>query len=289
MNSNPYWVSNIDDEDNLDFPEWQCPMQLEQQAGGYTESQILHGLREVWPNLTGNDDPFHAETSIPEYLRADGTWEEIDLADIFRGVETFFDFQSPDSEWTALFGFDIAARSLEEWERSVAPKLTFGLLARFVANRAPVIATFRPLRVFGRECAPAGVFVSVRNVANKLSDKQLRFPPSARIIDVLRGHELDRFWTQLRWMTEHGVPSLPDNWRGITEATGVLSLIGVVFSLLLAWITGDLTPIFAMTVSAGLAYLAASLYKQRTNPLPPHIETFRDLSLLIANRKPRQA
>jgi len=131
----------------------------------YTESQVLYGLREAWERVTGIDDPFDADTQIDTFMKADDTWDEIDFADIFRGLEEFFGFACSDDEWTGFFGFDIAKRSIDEWNQTVAPKLTFGALARFVADRAPIIASFDPITVFGRHCASAGVFTGVQRLA----------------------------------------------------------------------------------------------------------------------------
>src|SRR5690606_31714730 len=159
------------------------------------------------------------------FMKADGSWEELDFDDIFRGIEKFFGFHCTDSEWNEFFGYRVAERSLDEWERIVAPTLTFGSLAHFVAERAPVVATFDPIRVFDRECAPAGVFTGIQSVADKVTGRSLRFPPNARIFEVVQGHELDNFWTQLRWMTENAAPELPAFWRNVTGVTGGLGVV----------------------------------------------------------------
>jgi hypothetical protein len=161
-------------------------------------------------------------------MKADGTWDEIDFADIFRGLERFFGFECAHKEWLDFFGFDVVKRSIAEWDQKVAPNLTFGALARFIADRAPRIASFDPISVFGRDCESAGVFSGIHRLAGQ------RFAPSARIIDVMRGHGLDRFWTQLRWMTENSIPPLPSFWRGVTGITGSLSVLAVIGGLIAA-------------------------------------------------------
>jgi hypothetical protein len=52
----------------------------------YTESQVLFGLREAWQDVTGADEPFDANTRIDSYMKADGSWDELDFADVFRGI-----------------------------------------------------------------------------------------------------------------------------------------------------------------------------------------------------------
>lgn len=251
----------------------------------YSESQVLCGLREAWPTITGAEDPFGADTPIDTYMKSDGTWEEIDFDRVFRGIERFFGFRSPDDDWTAFFGFDVAERSMDEWDRTVAPRLTFGALARFVAERAPVVATFGSTTVFGRPCAPAGAFLGIRQVANNATGRHLRFPPSARIIDVMRGHELDRFWTYLRWMTECSIPELPRFWREVTGVTGCLGALAVI----VAWTCTSLTsnPVGVLsTLGVGLGcYVLAGAYKRLANPLPSQLVTFRDLSMSIVKAR----
>jgi len=251
----------------------------------YTKSQVLCGLREAWQNFAGVDDPFDANTRIDTYMKADDSWDELDFADIFRGIERFFKFTCPDKQWTDFFGFDVAEHSLDEWERTVAPKLTFGLLARFIAERAPVIASFDPIFVFGRKCAPAGVFTGIQRIANYTTGNQLRFPPSAQIIDVMRGHDLDNFWTQLRWTTEHATPELPSFWRDVPGVTGCVGVLAMTAALVATWATSNPVWIVPTLLIAVVSYLIASAYKQFTNPLPSHIVTFRDLSMLIANSR----
>ncbi len=251
----------------------------------YTESQVLFGLREAWQDFTGVDDAFDADIRIDTFMKSDGSWDELDFDDIFRGIERFFGFSCPDKEWTNFFGFDVAKRSLEEWEQSVALNLTFGSLSRFIAERAPAIASFDPIFLFGRTCAPAGVFTGIQLVANKTTGNQLRFAPSARIIDVLRGHDLDAFWTQLRWMTEHAIPDLPIFWRRVTGVTSCLGILAVIAALISTWATSNPTWIIPTFLLACMSYVIASVYKRFTNPLPSQIVTFRELSTLIAARR----
>jgi hypothetical protein len=251
-------------------------------AQRYTESQVIFGLREAWENITGIDDPFDANTRIVAYMQADGSWDELDLADVFRGIERFFGFTCSDKEWKDLFGFDVAKRNLNEWNQIVASKLTFGVLARFIADRAPVIATFEPMKVFGCSCAPAGAFTGIQKVAERATGKRLRFPPSARIIDVMRGNALDRFWSQLHWMTEHSVPELPAFWRCVRGTTGCLSIFAVVSGIVATWATSNWAWINVAILSAVTCYVIASAYQRFTNPVPSHIVTFRDLAMEIA-------
>jgi hypothetical protein len=148
-----------------------------------------------------------------------------------------------------------------------------------------VVATFDPISVFGRECAAAGVFTGIQSVADNATGNRLRFAPSARIIDVMRGDDLDKFWTQLRWMTEHSIPELPALWRDVTGLTGCLGVLAVMGALAAAWATSNPAWIIAPLLGAVALYMVASAYKHFANPLPSHIVAFRDLSMLIVNRR----
>lgn len=225
------------------------------------------------------DDPFDADTQIDTFMKADNTWDDIDFADLFRGLERFFGFACREEEWLDFFGFDIAKRSMDQWDQAVAPKLTFGALARFIVDRAPMVASFGSISVFGRDCGSAGAFIGIERLVGR------QCAPSDQIINVLRGHDLDRFWTQLRWMTEHSIPSLPSFWRGVTGMTGCLSILAVVGGEIVAWATSN--PILIVpTIAGALAlYLIASAYKHISNPLPSDIVTFRDLAMLIARAR----
>lgn len=245
----------------------------------YSESQVLCGLREVWQDITGVDDPFYTNTQIDTFMKADGTWEEIDFADIFRGLERFFGFSCSDNEWREFFGFEVAKRSIDEWDHTVAPKLTFGALARFVAARAPMIASFDPITVFGRECVSAGIFTGIQELAGE------QFAPSERIIDVMRGNDLDSFWTKLRWMTECSTPELPSFWRSVTAMNGCFGIMAMIGGLIAAWETSEPVWIVAAIVFALAIYVIAWAHNRFSNPLPPTIVTFRDLSILIAHTR----
>jgi len=251
----------------------------------YTESQVLYGLREAWDGITGVDDPFDAETRLDTYMKADGTWDDIDLADVFRRLEEFFGFACSDKEWTDLFGFDVFDRSMDEWEKTVAPKLTFGALARFVADRATVIAAFDPLPIFGRCCAPAGVFAGIERLAESARGKCQRFAPSDRIIDVMRGNDLDNFWMHLRWMTEHSIPALPSFWRRVTGCAVCLGVLATIAAMIAAWASSNPVWIVPTVVGACVVYAIAFAYKQLINPLPADIVTFRDLATKITRMR----
>jgi hypothetical protein len=215
----------------------------------------------------------------------DGSAADLDLYDVLFRLERFFGFNCTRQEWRDFFLLDMASQSPEEWIKTVAPQLTFGSLASFVAERAPVVASFDPIPVFGRNCAAAGIFAGMQQIAANLPGSKLQFAPSTRIVDVMRGTRLNDFWTRLRWMTENAAPELQRHWRDITFIAGNVGFLTVIGGLFFAWLFSS--PVwFALALGASmLIYAAASAYKQTVNPIPRDIVSFRDLSILIAKSR----
>ena len=240
----------------------------------FTYSQTLCGLREVWENATGTNATFSAETRIYDYMQEDGSWAEIDFADIFYRIERTFGFDCPREEWMTLFGE--SGMSAERWLREVSPKLTFGALAQFIAERTPDGISFEPANFLNQKCAPAGAFLGMEELAKRNSVPE--FAPSDRIIDVMRGNVLDSYWHQLRWMTEDRIPALPRLWRGILVDIGFFGSIAIA---LVAYLVGLKAAFIASAVWA-VCLLSASAYKDLTNPIPAEVQTFRDLAELVS-------
>ena len=184
----------------------------------------------------------------------------------------------------ALFGFQVAEKSLATWEREFAPNLTFGVLALFIAERAPAIS-LGPTTVFGRECHPAGVFYGLQQLGIKASKGEQQILPSDRIIDIMRGNQLHSFWTHVCWISERAVPKLPAFWRHVVGNAFCVGFLSIWMALWATLTFGGLAKVviaifFAITVLA-----IASAYKHYINPLPREIVTFRDLALAIAKRR----
>jgi 4-amino-4-deoxy-L-arabinose transferase-like glycosyltransferase len=212
-------------------------------------------------------------------MKSDGTWDEIDVADIFRELEDFFGFTCTHDAWKEFFGCNI--RTVAEWDLVVGPRLTFGALAQFIADKTDAIS-LTPITVFGSKCAPAGVFMGIQQIASRAHGKPIRFGPSTRVIDVLRGEALDRFWTQLRWMTQHSVSALPWFWRGVTGYAICIGFLSVFIALLAAITIGGTTLLVSAILVCILLYVLAAVFKHLANPLPTGIITFRDVSMMIS-------
>ncbi|MBL8821851.1 MAG: hypothetical protein JNJ77_04625 [Planctomycetia bacterium] len=254
----------------------------------YSPNQILLGLRSFLKDEVGADTSFNLETNVIQYFH-DPELAEVDLADVLESMEEFFGFKCGLAEWEELFHFELAQSNPALWRQSIVPTVTFGKLAEFIAQRAPVTTSFAPMMVLGNRCATAGIFMGLMQTASRVVRVEKRFAPHTPIRDVLKGRKLDKFWTHLRWMTENNIPELPASWRFACHSVGlsVLAFILVLFILLVLvkvfanpWLPMA-APVFAIVV-----YLYGKMYLDWVNPLPTSIVTFRDLAMLIdENRK----
>lgn len=248
----------------------------------YSEQQILCGLRECWNSTIGNDESFDSDTRIDLYLKENGIWDLFDLEDLIYEMEDFFHFTCNLWEWAHLFGFDHSISSHEEWENLVGQHLTFGVLAQFIAERTPLVS-FRPVTVMDRECLPAGVFYGIQDVIKSFTEDSKRFAPSTKIIDVIHGKSLEKFWTQLRRITKYEVPELSATWKNAGELGCLVGLLGVPMGILILLLTENSFSFLLIPFACALIWWAfSSLYKNWVNPLPSGISTFRDLAMLIA-------
>ncbi|WP_417381276.1 hypothetical protein [Gimesia sp.] len=249
----------------------------------YTEKQILYGMYECWCDAMGTDSTFDAETRVDLHMKADELWDEIDLADIFYRFEKQFDFDCTLEEWDQELGLGFGGPflSVEEWERDVAPKFTFGAIARFIQKRAINTVSFEPVTVIHRECGPAGAFYGIEQLFGKLPYEE-RFGPSTKIIDVLRGRNLNRFWSELWWRTEFAIPRLSNSWRDIDGWGCLIGGLAIVAAIPISILTENYLYLFVMAVFAFATWYIALLWQYWTNPLPPELQTFRDLAVLIA-------
>ncbi len=254
------------------------------QTAKYTEQQILCGLQECWHDFFGTDDDeiFDADMRIDQYLKEHDLWDDFDLYYLVKEIEEFFHFMCSEEEWKDLFGINPPKNTVEEWEELVGQHLTFRVLAQFIAERALAIS-FRPVIVIDRECAPAGAFFGIQEVVKNVAPDSKRFAPSTKIIDVIRGKSLEKFWTQLKWFTRHEVPELSATWKNAEELGCLVGLLGVPAGILIYLLTeNSLSFVLIPFVCALIWWAFSSLYKNYVNPLPSGISTFRDLAMLIA-------
>lgn len=259
-------------------------------AAKYTEAQILCGLCSFWYDKFSSCRPIDLDTRIDLQMISDNGWDDDDLdevisalPDLFSDLAKYFGFECSIEEWKKELGIQEPIRCLEEWEREIAPHFTFAALVRFIEKRATAVL-FQPVVVIDKECRPAGVFYGIQQIIKDVFDESSYFGPSTKIIDVLRGYELEDFWSRLNWMTEYRIPQLSFFWSRIDEYCCCLYCLGFSLTLLATGMTQQFTYLIAIPICALMACFFSSLYKNRINPLPPEFVTFRDLAILIAEQ-----
>tara|TARA_R110002111_G_scaffold248400_1_gene312060 strand:+ start:81811 stop:82572 length:762 start_codon:yes stop_codon:yes gene_type:complete len=230
-----------------------------------------------------------AEARIDHYLQSlIPLWsdEEIEFSDFFayfQWMEYYFRFKSSRAEWTEYFKLDVYKANNEEWERLHAEDFTFLRLAQFIAARATAIS-FQPVEVLGKECGPVGAFYGIQQLVKTLKNRSPDFGPSTRIRDVLKGDSIVYFWSQLRGITEQGVAELPAGWRHL-EVTAFASLIcfTIVLAVVFSFFKPDPVYVVSIFLVIPLAMFVVWIYQRWSNPLPPELQTFRDLAVWIAS------
>ncbi|WP_145458198.1 hypothetical protein [Gimesia panareensis] len=214
-------------------------------------------------------------------MQADGSWADTDLSDLFYRFERQFDFECSLEEWTEELGI-ANVPSLEVWENEVAPRFTFGAIARFIQKRASNPVSFAPVTVINKECRPAGIFYGMQQLLDIILEDSKQISPSTKIIDVVRGRKLDHFWGQLRWMTENGIPELSGFWKSIYENTFLYCYYTMMIGSLLTVVTQNIFCLAVVLTVELCGWCVSSLYKYCSDPLPPELQTFRDLAVAIA-------
>ena len=264
-------------------------------AHRYTETQILCGMRELWERdklelfFLPRYVPFQPDERIDEHMQSgipNWSGEEIDTSDLvnlYQSWQYCFRFESTPEEWSAYFRLDVYDADYKEWERLYAADFTFRRAAQFIAARSTVIS-FEPVNVIGQECRPTGTFYGIRELVREVKKCPREFGPSTRIRDVLKGDAFVFFWMKVRWITAQRAPDLSENYRRM-GTSGVLIMLAyvVIMGAILFSLQAD-PPCYFYSAFAviPLTILVSWLIERRSNPLPPDLQTFRDLAVWMA-------
>lgn len=244
----------------------------------YTQEQILCGLHIFWREHLGCESPCEPDMSVIEQLKDEGIYEDIDLADVLFCLKRLFGFQCAWEEWDTFWGIPI--QDPDEWNRGVAPRLTFRALAEFIREQLEPIY-LEPITILGKPCRTAGIFRALERLAGQVHPKVSRFGPSTPIRARLRGSRLHKFWDRLRWITKDQIP-LP--YRIKLGCGGFYVKIGIGLSIALwkrdlegLWISLGVTALLLLPTALLVGFLNSQL-----NPLPKEIQTFGDLARYLA-------
>lgn len=250
----------------------------------------LRGFRHLLRDSTGIDLPVNYETRIDLHLEELGDWDDISLLDLSFRIEAWFHYFVTTEDWEQLSGADLKY-------------FTFGRLADLIAGQVDALRV-RPDVVLGKPCLTAGAFRSIQRAIAQQGGRKIRFGPSTRIDEVLRGFGLRRFWKTMRWLSDVRVPPLMEFSWSRTDRVAHLAAGGVLIVLLisiLAEFSSVLLDIMVhpvlllLSILGAIAFsavvLAAMMIVGRTigfilnrvtRVLPDGVETFGDLARLVA-------
>lgn len=241
--------------------------------------RILSALIPVLEDSFGidSDELPEPDERINEHLQRIGLWDDSDLLDLWFRCERTFGFDAAPQEF-----FGPPTADPVEWERDIAPRLTYAALADFIAERAPVVS-FDAVEIAGVRCAKAGAFLGLRNLAGHVDATIPRFAPSTPIRDCLRRSDLLLLWTRLTWMS--GVPLPPLRTRWVDRACGlfVLACLGVFGGGVAAVLFGAAAIVLHVLSLLKVSWTLLKIAERLENPLPEGIATFGDLARRLAD------
>jgi hypothetical protein len=248
----------------------------------FTREQIFSGLRIIWREILDHESSLDLDMRFMDEFNDEGSYDEIDFGDVIPYIHRHFGFSCAMEEWKIFLGLHI--QSLDEWQRDIAPRLTFRALADFIRERLKPIS-FEPITLLGKPCLTAGIFRSLERLVEQIHPKATRFAPSTPIRARLRGVRLHRFWSRLRWMLHDQLPPAPRitlTGRGFLHSLYLKCLIG---TLIILW-KRDPRGLFAGFAATFFLLIpvawAVELVNVLRNPLPEEIETFGDLARVLA-------
>lgn len=262
-------------------------------AERYTPEQILSGLRIIWRERLNCKSLFDPDRSFVKQLKEEDRFDDCVLSFALTELERVFGFTCTPKQWQDFLGIRLEWRRAtgplfledsSDWEKRVAPRLTFRTLADFIQDQVTPIA-LEPINLLGRPCLTAGIFRGIEQLATQVDPQVKPFAPSTPIHRCLRGLRLRLFWDRLRWIIEDQLPPPPKielSERGFFRSLIFKIGVGVAISL---W-RMDLSGLFLgiLTTFALLFPLAVvvGMIEDRLNPLPEEIETFGDLARVLA-------
>lgn len=271
--------------------------------------EILQLLQNVLDELSEESIPITRDMRIDRYFNEVCGADSLEYLELSFAAEARFGIQLSNEDWKFLAGHEFCA-SAEEWEAKYAHMFTFGRLAALIAGRVD-LGSLEPVTIFGATSLAAGAFRRLQGLARRVDRNVEDFAPSTKLLDRFQGSKLRKFWALLRAVSGNRVPPLAASTAS-RIANYMWSTPGVVFSLIvgaaatfwlirgtfgvgmggsrLAWIFTWLVMSLGMSIVPAILLLIATgvlkLFGHQIGPqrsmLPHGIETFRDVSLLVA-------
>jgi hypothetical protein len=263
-------------------------MVAERNATPPTREQILFGLRECLSKTACRELVFDVNTPVMPLLEASELVDDICM-DFILPIDFYFENNLSIKDWAKFF---------EESPNS--NDVTFGDVADFIAEKLPAVS-LEPAVVLGKTCQPAGAFLGLEQLARHVQPKLPAVGPSTPIRNCLQGGKLQAFCNHLHWVS-CGLIERPQEIlapktlrRRLLELSVVVLAAVLIIGCLMAFhdfgpqALGRLEVWFGIwfgSLAVVCFYWAGVFCFARwiSSPLPPGVETFRDLAKLIAYR-----
>lgn len=273
----------------------------------YSQDRILEGVRVCLSNVYGVDDPFDEDTPLVAWYRDAGLSDECPLV-MLECIASYFGLRYGQTRWAAWLRLPrhpgaaggermycisrSRKQSIDAWEEQIAPTITFGDLARYLAKRATAVS-LEPVTVFGSRCEAAGVFLGITKLPGL---RAKRIAPSTPLLQGMRRCEAPAYFDQVAWAAEAELPPVRRYESVVSFRRWDEALVNTVFWIAVAagfylavalhgawggsvflWV-----PLNGFCLAMGLRQAVLNKIAQ---PLPDGVDTFGDLARLIATRR----
>ncbi len=275
---------------------------------GATLQLIQNSLDEMFRKSV----PITRETRIDQYFIEAFGVDTFDCPEMSLELELYWDIELSEEDWKFLSGYELCP-SPEEWEAQYAHMFTFGRLADLIAGRMK-LGSLEPVTILGATSLATGAFRRLQVLAARIDANVEDFAPSTKILNRFGGSKLREFWALLRAVSGNRVPPLEEttaSWLansfqgtpgvvlslvvgaavtlgfhrlalGGRLGASVMESLLILAALLLASLMMSCVPAILLLVVTGVLRLFTHQTGPRGAKLPRGIETFRDVSLLIA-------
>lgn len=257
--------------------------------------RIGHGLAAVIGEQVGAAVVYEPDDRLDAILKRARVWDEMDLIDFFTYIWDSFGLPWQREEQDSILP---PADTVDAWERFASREWTMRRIAERIRDRLDRVQV-KDAFILGRACRPAGAFLAVEGIWQELFHDQARFKPSDPIQAHLWGGRLRLMWRRLRWVSNLDLPQLRES--GVTTAERIVTWAStlIIAGIVLYWLGADDFPRRVSSSAAwnwgfalgplGVACLvlwpAKHLLQRIDRRLPEAIETFRDLSVLLARSR----
>lgn len=249
----------------------------------YTDEEILDSLRVLFSELFDCKGEIQSWMTVEDYLVYERAWNELDISDLFHGIEHYFGCKFSKEELNDVWG--LGSKKTKVWlYRDDEPPTFQSFIDELKKKVKPV--SLAPVTIAGSRCAAAGIFRGLENLLDQIDPKDERIAPSTPLFRRVNLKTLEVLENRLRWVSGGLKPVFLRSW--------VDRIWGNLFPLLflLCWGGGFVAWVFQnnlyfiLSLAGGiLSVIVFFLVYHTKNPLPKDVVTFGDLARYLAAKK----